>query len=100
MAAAAGGCGAGGEAGGGGRRRIEEPVPLQRQSKPVRLLRRRAAGSYGPYRLDAERPLPHQPSGQQVGLAVGRKVFDTESAGTTLEHPRGVRKAERRLTRR
>ncbi len=68
------------------------------QIKRVRLVKR-ADGYYVQFAVKAERTLPHAPTGKQVGIDVGLKSFYTDSAGQTVENPRYLRKAEKKLKR-
>src|SRR5690349_323220 len=70
----------------------------QAQIKRVRLVRR-ADGYYVQFAVQADRQIEHQPTGKQVGIDVGLKAFYTDSDGTTVENPRYMRKAERKLKR-
>jgi putative transposase len=70
----------------------------QERIKRVRLVRR-ADGYYAQFCVQAERQVQHVPSGQQVGIDLGLKAFYTDSTGQTVETPRFLRKAERRLKR-
>jgi putative transposase len=67
--------------------------PLQ-QIKRVRLVRR-AVDSSAQFCIEAERQVAQVPSGKQVGLDLGLKVFYADSAGQTVEHPRFLRNRER-----
>jgi putative transposase len=60
---------------------------------------RRADGYYVQFAVQADRQIEHQPTGKQVGIDVGLKAFYTDSDGTTVENPRYMRKAERKLKR-
>src|SRR5215831_6550080 len=51
------------------------------------------------FAVQAERTLPHEPTGKQVGIDVGLKVFYTDSEGNTVANPRYLRKAEKKLKR-
>ncbi len=68
------------------------------QIKRVRLVKR-ADGYYVQFAVRAERTLPHQANHRQVGIDVGLKSFYTDSDGQTVENPRYLRKAEKRLKR-
>jgi putative transposase len=68
------------------------------QIKRVRLVKR-ADGSYVQFAVQAERSLPHAPTGKQVGIDVGLKSCYTDSEGHTIANPRYLRKAERKLKR-
>jgi putative transposase len=43
--------------------------------------------------------MDHEPTGRQVGIDVGLKVFYTDSEGQQVENPRYLRKAEAKLKR-
>ena len=77
--------------------RAIETFPLDR-IKRVRLVRR-ADGYYAQFCVEAERHVEHTSTGAQVGLDLGLRVFYTDSAGKTVENPRFLRKAERRIKR-
>ena len=79
-----------------GTRRIAT-FPLDR-IKRVRLVRR-ADGYYAQFCIETERQLTHQPTGKQVGIDLGLKVFFTDSEGQTVHNPRFLRHAELRLKR-
>jgi putative transposase len=64
----------------------------------VRLVRR-ADGYYAQFCVDAQRHMEHVPTGRQVGIDLGLKVFYIDSEGQTVENPRFLRHAERRLKR-
>src|SRR5438270_7472681 len=66
--------------------------------KRVRLVRR-ADGYYAQFGVAAQRALVHQPSGKQVGIDLGLRSFLTDSQGHTIENPRHLRKAEKKLKR-
>jgi hypothetical protein len=74
-----------------------ETFPIA-QIKRVRLLRR-ADGYYVQFAVQTDRHLTHAPTGKQVDIDVGLKAFYTDSEGTTVDHPRYLRKAERKLKR-
>ncbi len=71
--------------------------PLK-QIKRVRLVRR-ADGYYVQFAVQAKRHVEHLPTNKQLGIDVGLKVFVTDSEGNTVENPRHLRKAEKRLKR-
>lgn len=81
--------------GNSGQRLEQFPVKL---IKRVRLVRR-ADGYYGQFSVQAERRVEHVPTGKQVGIDLGLKAFLTTSEGETVENPRHLRKAEKRLQR-
>jgi putative transposase len=68
------------------------------QIKRVRLVKR-ADGYSVQFAVQAERTSDHQPTGKQVGIAVGLKAFSTDSDGATVANPRYLRKAEAKLKR-
>jgi IS605 OrfB family transposase len=68
------------------------------QIKRVRLVKR-ADGYYCQFAVKAERTMPHEPTGKQVGIDVGLKSFYTDSDGQTIENPRYLHKAEKKLKR-
>jgi putative transposase len=74
-----------------------ETFPLDRV-KRVRLVRR-ADGYYAQFCIEAERKVEHFPSGKQVGIDLGLKVFYTDSDGKTVQNPRFLRKGESRIRR-
>jgi putative transposase len=74
-----------------------ETFPIK-QIKRVRIVKR-ADGCYCQLSIQAERKIEHVPTGKHVGIDVGLKVFYTDSEGTTVENPRHLRKAEKRLKR-
>lgn len=69
-----------------------------KQIKRVRLVKR-ADGYYVQFAVQAERRIAHQPTDHAVGIDVGLKAFYTDSDGNTVENPRHLRKAEKRLKR-
>ena len=71
--------------------------PVQ-QIKRVRLVRR-ADGYFVQFCVQVSRQVIHQPTGQQVGIDVGLKAFSTDSEGNTVDNPRFLRKAEKKLKR-
>jgi putative transposase len=74
-----------------------ETFPLDR-IKRVRLVRR-ADGYYAQFCVEAERKVEQIPSGKQVGIDRGLKVFYTDSEGKTLHNPRFLRNGARRIRR-
>ncbi len=68
------------------------------QIKRVRLVKR-ADGYYVQFAVKADRQMEHQPTGKRVGIDVGLKSFYIDSDGQVVEHPRYLRKAERKLKR-
>jgi IS605 OrfB family transposase len=77
--------------------RAIETFPIG-QIKRVRLLRR-ADGYYAQFVVQADRRLTHVPTGTQVGIDMGLKVFLMDSDGGAVANPRYLRKAERKLKR-
>ena len=71
--------------------------PLQ-QIKRIRLVKR-ADGSYVQFAVQAERQITHVPTGTQVGIDVGLKAYYTDSTSASVQNPRYLRKAEKRLKR-
>jgi putative transposase len=69
-----------------------------KQIKRVRLVKR-ADGFYVQFTVQAERTIDQQPTDHAVGIDVGLKAFYTDSDGNTVENPRYLRKAEKRLKR-
>ncbi len=69
-----------------------------KQIKRVRLLKR-ADGYYCQFAVQAERRIEHIPTGSQVGIDLGLKSFLTDSDGNTVDNPRYLRKAEKRVKR-
>src|SRR5438552_1684060 len=69
-----------------------------KQIKRVRIVHR-ADGYYVQFGVQAERRIVHQPTGKQVGIDVGLKVYYTDSDGNTVDNPRQYRKAEQKLKR-
>jgi putative transposase len=74
-----------------------ETFPLA-QIKRVRLLKR-GDGYYCQLAVQAQRTLPHEPTGHQVGIDMGLKSFYTDSQGKPLPNPGFLRKSERKLKR-
>ena len=74
-----------------------ETYPIT-QIKRVRLVKR-ADGYYVQFAVKTNRTLPHEPTGKQVGIDVGLKAFYTDSDGKTVDNPRYLRTAEKRLKR-
>jgi putative transposase len=68
------------------------------QIRRVRLVKR-ADGYYVQFAVQAARTIDHEPTGRQVGIDVGLKVFYTDSEGQQVENPRYLRKAEAKLKR-
>jgi putative transposase len=74
-----------------------ETFPTKRL-KRVRIVRR-ADGYYLQFAVQAERKVEHILTGKQIGIDVGLKAFYTDSNGNTVENPRFLRKAEKKLKR-
>src|SRR5450755_3851937 len=69
-----------------------------KQIKRVRIIKR-ADGYYCQFAVQAERTIQHISTGKQVGIDVGLKSFSTDSEGNTIDNPRYLRKAEKKLKR-
>jgi IS605 OrfB family transposase len=69
-----------------------------KQIKRVRLVRR-ADGYYVQFSVQADRKIDHTFPGHHVGIDMGLKYFSADSDGHTVEHPRYLRKAEKKLKR-
>jgi len=71
------------------------------QSEQINRVRvvRRSDGYYVQFVLDVERSEQQQPTKRTVGLDVGLNYFLTDSDGNTVENPRHLRQAEKRLKR-
>lgn len=74
-----------------------ETFPVK-QIKRVRLLKR-ADGYYVQFAVQAERQITHLPTGKQVGIDMGLKVFYMNSAGQSVANPHFLCKAEQKLKR-
>ena len=74
-----------------------ETSPIN-QIKRVRLVKR-ADGYYVQFAVKGDRQIEHAPTGKHIGIDVGLKAFYTDSDGKTVDHPRYLRKAEKRLKR-
>ena len=74
-----------------------ETYPIQ-QIKRVRLVKR-ADGYYVQFAVKTNRTLPHEPTGKLAVFVVVLKAFFTVSDGKTVDNPRYLRKAEKRLKR-
>jgi putative transposase len=74
-----------------------ETFPLK-HIKRVRLVKR-ADGYYCHFAVKAERTREHIPTGKHVGIDMGLKSFYTDSEGNTVDNPRFLRKAEKKLKR-
>jgi putative transposase len=79
----------------GSRDLATRPIP---DIKRVRLIRH-ADGYYCQLGITAERHIQHQPTGKHIGIDVGLKAYYTASSGNTVDNPRYLRKAEKRLKR-
>jgi putative transposase len=66
------------------------------QINRVRVVRR-SDGYYVQFVLDVERTEEREPTKRTIGLDVGLNHFYTDSDGNTVENPRNLRKAEKRL---
>jgi putative transposase len=60
---------------------------------------RRSDGYYVQFALNVERTEEREPTKRTIGLDVGLNHFYTDSDGNTVENPRNLRKAEKRLKR-
>ncbi len=60
---------------------------------------RRADGYYAQFCLDVERKEQGQYTGNVIGIDLGLKAFYTDQNGHTVECPKYLRKAEKRLKR-
>ncbi len=81
----------------GNREQHIEAFPLK-QIKRVRIVHR-ADGYYVQFGVQATRAIVHHPSGRQVGIDLGLLSFLTDSEGHTIDNPRPLRKAEKKLKR-
>ncbi len=72
--------------------------PLEGTSKNVTVSRTKSGEYYVSVQCELEHDVPLHPGGV-VGIDVGLKHFATLSTGEKIEHPRYLRKAERRLQR-
>ncbi|HEY4383353.1 MAG TPA: transposase [Ktedonobacteraceae bacterium] len=68
-------------------------------TQPRLAIVRRADGYFVQFGVKCERRVEHQPTGKQLGIDVGLKVYYTDSEGNSVENPRYYRKAEKRLKR-
>ncbi len=68
----------------------------EKQIKRVRIVWR-ADGYFVQFCVQAEKHVVHQSTGKQVGIDVGLKMFYTDSEGATVENPRFLRRAEKKL---
>jgi putative transposase len=71
--------------------------PLQ-QIRRVRLVRR-PDGYYAQFAVQVERQVAHVPTCKPVGIDLGLTSFLTDSEGTSVDNPRFLRKAEKKLKR-
>ena len=69
-----------------------------KQIKRVRIVRR-ADGYYVQFGVQSERHIEHVPTGRQVGIDVGLKAYYTDSEGNTLDNPRFLSRASKKLKR-
>jgi len=60
---------------------------------------RRADGYFVQFCVETTRHMVHTPTGKQVGIDVGLKAFYTDSEGNTVDNPRFLRQAEKKLKR-
>jgi putative transposase len=74
-----------------------ETFPLK-QIKRVRIVHR-ADGYYCQFAVQAERTVEHVSTGSVIGIDLGLKSFLTDSDGSTVDNPRYLRKAEKRVKR-
>jgi putative transposase len=74
-----------------------EEYPVK-QIKRVRIVHR-ADGYSCQFAVATERRVEHIPTGKEIGIALGLKAFLTDSDGNTVENPRYLRKAEKRVKR-
>jgi putative transposase len=74
-----------------------ETFPVK-QIKRVRIVKR-ADGYYVHFGVKAERAIEHIPTSKSVGIDMGLKSFYTDSEGNTIDNPRFLRKAEKKLKR-
>jgi putative transposase len=70
----------------------------EQQIKRVRVVSR-ADGYYCQFLVDIQRSDPHEYTGSVTGIDLGLKEFYTDSNGKTVDNPRYLRKAEKRLKR-
>jgi putative transposase len=68
------------------------------QINRVRIVRR-SDGYYLQFVVDVERTQEREPTKKTLGLDVGLNYFYTDSDGNTVENPRHLRQAEKRLKR-
>ena len=69
------------------------PVP---QIRRVRIVKR-ADGYYVQFAVHAYREVEHVPTGRCVGIDMGLNAYYTDSEGNTVDNPRYLRKAEKRI---
>src|SRR6266487_4940879 len=69
-----------------------------KQIKRVRILKR-ADGYYVQFALKADRKVEHVFSGAQVGIDLGIQYFYVDSNANTVDNPRSLHKAEKKLKR-
>jgi putative transposase len=79
----------------GNKKQALSTFPLKRL-KRVRIVRR-ADGYYIQFCMKTERRISHVPTGKQTGIDVGLRAYCTDSDGHTVENPRYLRKAEKKL---
>jgi putative transposase len=69
-----------------------------KQITRVRIVRR-ADGYYIQFAVKADRVIEHVSTGRHIGIDMGLKSFYTDSEGNTVDNPRFLRKAEKKLKR-
>ncbi len=74
-----------------------ESCPLP-QIRRVRIVKR-ADGYYVQFGVHAYREVEHVPTGKHIGIDMGLNAYYTDSEGNTVDNPRYLRKAEKRLKR-
>jgi len=81
----------------GNKKQSIKTFPIK-QIKRVRIVKR-ADGYYAQFCVQAMRKVEHVSSGSQLGIDVGLKHFYTDSNGKTVDNPRFLRKAEKKIKR-
>jgi putative transposase len=81
-----------------GNKKQEIPAFPIKQIKRVRILKR-ADGYYIQFAVKADRKIEHDSTGAQVGIDLGIKYFYVDSNATTVDNPRSLHKAEKKLKR-
>ncbi|HEU5201142.1 MAG TPA: transposase [Ktedonobacterales bacterium] len=74
-----------------------ETFPVQHM-KRVRLVKR-ADGYYAQFAIQTDRHIEHVPTGKQLGIDMGLKVFSMDSEGQSVANLRFLRQAEKKLKR-